>query len=114
MDISWTLNALIPAAQYGGSLTDKTQEAYDKILWEDTRTKPSWQDLTSEWPNHEDHIVWGTLRSNRNLLLVESDWTQVSDSPVDTTAWATYRQALRDLPQSFNSPEDVVWPNAPA
>ena len=66
MDISWTLNALIPAAQYGGSLTDNTQEAYDKILWEDTRTKPSWQDLTSEWPNHEDHIVWGTLRSNRN------------------------------------------------
>ena len=46
MDISWTLNALIPAAQYGGSLTDNTQEAYDKILWEDTRTKPSWQDLT--------------------------------------------------------------------
>ena len=114
MDISWTLNALIPAAQYGGSLTDNTQEAYDKILWEDTRTKPSWQYLTSEWPYHEDHIVWGTLRSNRNLLLVESDWTQVSDSPVDTTAWATYRQALRDLPQSFNSPEDVVWPNAPA
>jgi hypothetical protein len=30
-------------------------------------------------------------------MLKDTDWTQVADSPVDKTAWATYRQALRDI-----------------
>lgn len=34
-------------------------------------------------------------RSNELLL---SDWTQLSDVPVDSAAWAVYRKALRDLP----------------
>ena len=45
------------------------------------------------------------LRSDRNAKLKESDWTQVADAPVDKAAWATYRQALRDLPSNSN------WPN---
>ena len=28
-------------------------------------------------------------------------------------AWLTYRQALRDLPQNFETPEEVVWPELP-
>ena len=36
-------------------------------------------------------------RVRRDSLLSNSDWTQAADSPVDTTAWATYRQALRDV-----------------
>jgi hypothetical protein len=46
-------------------------------------------------------------RRERNRLLRESDWTQLSDAPMSTgeyIAWATYRQALRDLP---SNPE---WP----
>jgi len=53
------------------------------------------------------------VRADRNRLLVESDWTQLADSPVDKTAWATYRQALRDLPQQVGFPSDVTWPVAP-
>jgi hypothetical protein len=52
------------------------------------------------------------VRAQRDRLLVASDWTQVLDAPVDRTAWATYRQQLRDLPQDPNFP-DVTFPNDP-
>lgn len=37
-------------------------------------------------------------RNWRTEELKNTDWTQLPDAPVDTTAWVTYRQALRDLP----------------
>jgi len=54
------------------------------------------------------------VRIKRNQLLIESDWTQVADAPVDAAAWATYRQALRDIPQQAGFPENITWPEAPA
>lgn len=53
------------------------------------------------------------MRSARNQKLAESDWTQVADAPVDKTAWATYRQALREVPQQAGFPWNVVWPAKP-
>lgn len=59
------------------------------------------------------------LRLKRNALLRESDWTLMPDSPLSDskkTEWATYRQALRDLPNNNNditSVNDVVFPNEP-
>lgn len=49
----------------------------------------------------------------RNALLMQSDWTQVSDAPVDQAAWAEYRQALRDLPENTVDPANPVWPTKP-
>jgi len=54
------------------------------------------------------------VRTQRDALLKESDWTQVADAPVDQSAWADYRQALRDLPEQEGFPQEVVWPNPPA
>ena len=53
------------------------------------------------------------VRGKRNELLAESDWTQVADAPVDQAAWATYRQALRDIPQQPSFPYSVTWPTSP-
>ena len=53
------------------------------------------------------------IRAERNGLLTASDWTQVADAPVDQAAWATYRQALRDVPEQNGFPTDVVWPEKP-
>ena len=53
------------------------------------------------------------IRQQRDRLLKECDWTQVADAPVDQAAWATYRQALRDIPQQEGFPENVVWPEKP-
>lgn len=53
-------------------------------------------------------------RRNRDRLLAASDWTQVADAPVDQAAWATYRQALRDVPQQAGFPDNITWPEVPA
>jgi len=53
------------------------------------------------------------LRSQRDLLLKSSDWTQVSDAPVDQSAWVTYRQQLRDLPENTTDPANPTWPTKP-
>jgi len=58
--------------------------------------------------------AWGRLRQRRSAMLFASDWTQVPDAPVNQSAWATYRQALRDLPQNTPDPRNVVWPEPPA
>lgn len=54
-----------------------------------------------------------SVRAERDRLLTASDWTQVSDAPVDQAAWAEYRQALRDVPSQEGFPHSVVWPVKP-
>jgi nitrate reductase alpha subunit len=53
------------------------------------------------------------IRAERNAKLSSSDWTQVADAPVDKQAWATYRQALRDITTQTSFPWDVQWPTQP-
>lgn len=53
------------------------------------------------------------VRKERNAKLAESDWTQIPDVPVDKQAWATYRQALRDITTQTGFPWEIVWPDAP-
>ena len=53
------------------------------------------------------------IRNQRNKLLKDSDWTQVADAPVDKTAWATYRQALRDITERAGFPFNVEFPVNP-
>lgn len=55
----------------------------------------------------------GQVRAERNGLLTASDWTQVADAPVDKAAWATYRQALRDISAQPGFPWNVTWPEMP-
>jgi hypothetical protein len=58
-------------------------------------------------------VQWNVIRAERNKLLLESDWTQLPDAPVDAVAWATYRQALRDVTDQAN-PFAIVWPESPS
>ena len=53
------------------------------------------------------------IRTQRDQLLKDSDWTQVADAPVDKQAWATYRQALRDVTQQSGFPWTINWPTKP-
>ena len=53
------------------------------------------------------------VRQQRGEKLKDSDWTQVADAPVDKAAWATYRQALRDVTQQSGFPWEVQWPEMP-
>ena len=61
-----------------------------------------------------DEAIIILAREQRDLLLQQSDWTQVPDAPVNATSWATYRQALRDVPLQSGFPDNIVWPNKPS
>jgi hypothetical protein len=60
-----------------------------------------------------DDLYLIRLRNWRNDQLARTDWTQVADAPVNQAAWATYRQALRDLPASNDDPREIDLPVAP-
>ena len=57
------------------------------------------------------------LRQRRNSLIASCDWVMMSDSPIaDKTAWETYRQSLRDLPNGKDTVakcENATWPTKP-
>ena len=54
-----------------------------------------------------------SVRASRTQLLKDCDWTQIADSTADKTAWATYRQALRDITTQAGFPWTMTWPDAP-
>lgn len=54
-----------------------------------------------------------SIRTDRNRRLADCDWTQLPDAPVDHQAWATYRQALRNVSSQPGFPWDVQWPEEP-
>ena len=59
-------------------------------------------------------VSWEDVRSTRNQALADSDWTAVKDRTM-SQAWKDYRQALRDLPQDYESANDAAdnWPQPP-
>ena len=54
-----------------------------------------------------------SVRTSRTEKLKDCDWTQIADSTADKTAWATYRQALRDITAQSGFPWTITWPDAP-
>ena len=64
-------------------------------------------------PAHQRIMTMREIKIERNRLLAACDWTQLPDVPITIkTAWAEYRQQLRDLPANcdINNP---VWPTEP-
>ena len=61
--------------------------------------------------------AWTALRTERNARLAASDWTQLQDAHLSAekkSAWADYRQSLRDLPENATDPTNVTWPVSPS
>lgn len=105
-------------------------KSYYKMLNADGVELGRWVGVAEENQHRMGEIIKGTpvtqivddtpapdleasVRQERDALLAASDWTQVADAPVDQTAWATYRQELRDIPDQENFPSEVTWPVAP-
>ena len=65
------------------------------------------------WAAGADVRAAEEVREERKKLIVASDWTQLADASVNKSAWATYRQDLRDVPQQAGFPTTVVWPTKP-
>ena len=70
-------------------------------------------DEIAERESGKEERAAARVRLDRDSLLAQSDWKQVADAPVDKTAWATYRQSLRDVPSQSGFPNEVTWPVEP-
>lgn len=94
---------------------DKVQNTWGKRPKRGTFTK--WGD-DQTW-SADTHLVWESIRQERAMRLGTSDWTQSVDAPLtpeQKSAWAAYRQELRNIPETYSSathPNDVVWPTKP-
>jgi hypothetical protein len=71
------------------------------------------RDMTTDEVQQRDAGQAAQVRSERNALLAASDWTQLADSTADKAAWATYRQALRDITGQEGFPWTIEWPTKP-
>ena len=57
-------------------------------------------------------------REYRNILLAESDFCMTVDrynkmTDEQKSAWETYRQELRDIPEQDGFPLNIKWPKKP-
>ena len=106
------------AIKTGEDCVEITQSQYDQIKdgWAAsessgvvTVTEPA------EWLENKTNEAWRKIRKERNQLLKDSDYTMLKDYPttVSEQEWTTYRQSLRDIPQTFSNPDDVTYPDKP-
>ena len=64
-----------------------------------------------------DDAAAANVRTERNLLLKECDWTVLADSPLSTTKqneWKAYRKTLRDIPSESGFPHSITFPDKPS
>lgn len=89
-------------------------ERFDPVF-----TNGRWQDnlqlveLNQQELADKETILTYNIKRERNNRLTQSDWTQLPDVVIDKTAWATYRQALRDITEQAGFPWQVTWPAPP-
>ena len=86
-------------------------EITDDEVLEIQTTRP----LTDEEQQTIIDSHWANIRSRRNIELNESDWTQLSDSPLTAEKkeeFRVYRQSLRDITTQLN-PFSIEWPTPP-
>lgn len=79
-------------------------------------TKWSVTDMSAEAIAAKDTEQAKSVRTTRNKLLADTDWTQLVDAPLtqeQSFQWQTYRQALRDLSLQAGFPWEVTWPSEP-
>ena len=60
-----------------------------------------------------DAVAAASVREERDALLAATDWMANSDVTMSDD-WATYRQALRDVPTQAGFPNTITWPTKPS
>ena len=72
-----------------------------------------WAAEQAAWAASANDRKAAEVRAERSAKLASTDWTQIADSTADKAGWATYRQALRDVPSQAGFPWTIAWPETP-
>ena len=71
-----------------------------------------WDAKDAEWAAGANDRAAAQVREERDEKLAATDWRASSDLTM-STEWATYRQALRDVPSQAGFPNTITWPTEP-
>jgi len=77
-----------------------------------TEEQTAFDSMVSDWNAGESDRNLSALRAERNAKLAETDWWASSDLTM-TAEQTAYRQALRDITDTYSSLDEVVWPTKP-
>ena len=114
--------ASIQANQFGFGLSTINDNAFKGLESAGTYDTPSynpiavWDEDVAPYPTDEEIQAaittgsWKKVRTERNKRLANTDWHALSDVTMSEEITA-YRQTLRDIPQTYNSSKDVIWPS---
>jgi hypothetical protein len=99
-----------------------TTRVYDAVSkqWSNRAPRPSVAHYWDGGWKLDQTKLQQEIRTKRSFLLAKTDWTQVADAPISEQRkqdWRVYRQALRDLPQTYAniiSIDEVQWPTPPS
>ena len=95
------------SAEYYNELLDG--QANGKMISSDEDGNP----VLLDRPTPSVEYLWDQIRSQRDKLLYETDWTQLSDISTEIKEkYLAYRQALRDITLQ-SDPDNIVWPSKP-
>jgi len=89
-----------------------TFESVKVVDGKDVDVKPDKDIFNSKWKE----LLLKDLRAERERRLAATDWVTLKAYSTSTPvpeAWATYMQALRDLPATTEDPKNPVWPPVP-
>ena len=91
----------------GKSYSSCTEDNQDFVDWVAAGNTPDDADPVDGWI---------AIRTKRDQILKDTDWTMTTGATVDQAQWAAYRQVIRDIPQTYKdkTPADVVWPTQPS
>ena len=107
LDILKAVRSLVPDASF-----TVENEDIATIVWTDDRTQPTQAEIQAALDTVIAQKPLNELREERNRLLAETDWWVLPDRTA-TQAQRDYRQALRDITNTYTSLDTVVWPTKP-
>ena len=112
----------ISKKEFGFGLSTINDNAFKGLESAGTYDTPSynpiavWDEDVAPYPTDEEIQAaittgsWKKVRTERNKRLADTDWHALSDVTMSEEITA-YRQTLRDIPQTYNSSKDVIWPS---
>ena len=89
-----------------------TEEVWNKALKDGANAYVDSKFVHKDFSTNEEKAT--SIRTQRNQLLEQSDWTQSKDVTLSNDSeWKAYRKSLRDIPEQSGFPTNVTFPTKP-
>jgi len=111
-DLTTALNNLNVTSTWSHEDSNNLSDTELQVVCDNASSPLILSDLKSEIVNVQNARPLQELRNARNFMLSQTDWWVLPDLTA-TQAQLDYRQALRDITNTYSSLDDVVWPVKP-